>query len=184
MNRLFIGKLKEALISVLPVTLIVILLNLTPLVDFSSKEIAVFSFSAFLLILGIGLFNLGADLAMTPMGEYVGSGLTKSKKLGLLLSVCFALGLFITIAEPDLTVLASLVEDVINPPSLLIISVGLGVGLFLVIAVLKIVFKRQLASIFMFFYMLLFALTSLLIASIASYLSNLSTIDTAFTNLS
>ena len=137
MNRQFIGKLKEALISVLPVTLIVILLNLTPLVDFSSKEIAVFSFSAFLLILGIGLFNLGADLAMTPMGEYVGSGLTKSKKLGLLLSVCFALGLFITIAEPDLTVLASQVEDVINPPSLIIISVGLGVGLFLVIAVLK-----------------------------------------------
>ena len=163
MNRQFLNKLKEALISVLPVTLIVILLNLTPLVDFSSKEIIVFSISAFLLILGIGLFNLGADLAMTPMGEYVGSGLTKSRKLMLLIMVCFALGVFITVAEPDLTVLASQVKDVINPPTLLIVSVGIGVGIFLVIAVLKIVFKRQLASILMFFYMLLFALTSLLI---------------------
>lgn len=163
MNRQFLNKLKEALISVLPVTLIVILLNLTPLVDFSSKEIIVFSISAFLLILGIGLFNLGADLSMTPMGEYVGSGLTKSRKLMLLIVVCFALGVFITVAEPDLTVLASQVKDVINPPTLLIVSVGIGVGIFLVIAVLKIVFKRQLASILMFFYMLLFALTSLLI---------------------
>ena len=165
MNKQFINKIKEALISVLPVTLIVILLNLTPLVDFSNKEIIVFSLSAVLLILGIGLFNLGADLAMTPMGEYVGSGLTKSRRLNILLLVCFALGLFITIAEPDLTVLASQVKDIINPPSLLIISVGVGVGLFLLIAVLKIVFKRQLASILMFFYMLLFALTSILIVT-------------------
>ncbi len=165
MNKQFIIKLKEALISVLPVTFIVILLNLTPLVNFSEKEIIVFSISALLLILGIGLFNLGADLAMTPMGEYVGSGLTKSKKLNILLIVCFALGLFITIAEPDLTVLASQVKDVINPPALLIVSVGVGVGIFLVIAVLKIVFKRQLASILMFFYMFLFALTSLLIVT-------------------
>ena len=165
MNKQFINKIKEALISVLPVTIIVILLNLTPLVDFSNKEIIVFSLSAVLLILGIGLFNLGADLAMTPMGEYVGSGLTKSRRLNILLLVCFALGLFITIAEPDLTVLASQVKDIINPPSLLIISVGVGVGLFLLIAVLKIVFKRQLASILMFFYMLLFALTSILIVT-------------------
>ena len=104
MNRQLWIKLKEALVSVLPVTLIVILLNLTPLVNFSSKEMIVFSISAVLLIIGISLFNLGADLAMTPMGEHVGSGLTKSKNIIILLSVCFALGLLITIAEPDLTV--------------------------------------------------------------------------------
>ena len=157
MNKQLLVKIKEALISVLPVTLIVIILNFTPMVNFTSKEIIVFSICAVLLILGIGLFNLGADLAMTPMGEQVGVGLTKSKRMSILLIVCFALGLLITIAEPDLTVLASQVEDFFNiNPTLLIVFVGLGVGLFLVIAVLKIVFKRQLASLLMFFYMFLF----------------------------
>lgn len=162
MRMQLLHKIKEALISVLPVTLIVVLLNFTPLVSFSSKEIVVFIISALLLILGIGLFSLGADLAMTPMGTHVGSGLTKSKSLKLLVIVSFALGLFITIAEPDLTVLANQVADVINP-TLLIVAVGVGVGIFLVISVLKIIFKRQLASLLMFFYMFLFALTCLVI---------------------
>lgn len=164
MNKQFLIKIKEALVSVLPVTLIVILLNLTPLVNFTNKEIIVFIISSVLLVLGIGLFNLGADLAMTPMGEYIGAGLTKSKKLMLLIVVCFILGLLITIAEPDLTVLASQVKDVINP-TMLIIFVGLGVAMFLVIAILKIVFKKQLSSILMFFYMLLFALSAILITT-------------------
>lgn len=163
-NKQLLIKIGEALISVLPVTLIVILLNFTPIVNLTNKEILVFSISALLLVFGIGLFNLGADLAMTPMGTHVGSGLTKTKSLKLLLIVCFALGFFITIAEPDLTVLASQVKDVINS-TLLIVFVGVGVGLFLLIAILKIVFKRQLASLLMFFYMLIFALASLLITS-------------------
>ena len=163
-NKQLLIKIGEALISVLPVTLIVILLNFTPIVNLTNKEILVFSISALLLVFGIGLFNLGADFAMTPMGTHVGSGLTKTKSLKLLLIVCFALGFFITIAEPDLTVLATQVKDVINS-TLLIVFVGVGVGLFLLIAILKIVFKRQLASLLMFFYMLIFALASLLITS-------------------
>lgn len=158
----FVLKLKESLVSVLPVTLIVILLNLTPLVNFSSKEIVVFIISAFLLILGIGLFNLGADMAMTPMGKYVGSGLTKSKKVFILIIACFLMGLLITVAEPDLTVLAGQVKDLITPTTL-IVFVGIGVGIFLVIAVVKIIFKVQLSSILMFCYLALFALTSILI---------------------
>lgn len=156
------GKIIEALISVLPVTLIVIILNLTPLVDFSAKEIGLFCGCAVLLLLGIGLFNLGADLAMTPMGKYVGEGLTKSRKLMLLISVCFIMGVLITVAEPDLTVLAHQVSNIINPTSL-IIFVGVGVGLFLVIAMLKIVYKVQLANILMLFYFLMFGLAALLL---------------------
>ena len=160
-NQFFI-KVKESLTSVLPITIIVVLLNLTPLVDFSTKEIIVFVISSALLILGIGLFTLGADLAMTPMGDYVGAGITKTKKFGLLILICFALGLLITIAEPDLTVLANQVKDVMNSTTL-IFAVGIGVALFLVFGVLKIMFKRQLASLLMFFYMLLFALSAILI---------------------
>jgi len=155
-------KLTEALISVLPVTAMVFLLNLTPLVSLSGKEMGIFLLSSLFLILGIGLFNLGADLAMTPMGEHIGSGLAKSKKLILLLGVCFAMGLLITVAEPDLSVLASQVEKAI-PPLLLILSVGVGVGVFLLIGVLKIVFHKPLSSLLIYFYMILFAITSLVV---------------------
>lgn len=155
-------KIGEALTSVLPVTAIVFLLNLTPLVNFSPKELTVFLISSVLLILGIALFNLGADLAMTPMGEHIGIGLTKTKKLSLLLIVCFAMGVLITVAEPDLTVLATQVKDIINP-TVLTVSVGVGVGIFLLLSVLKIVFRKQLSTLLMFFYMLLFSLTSLVV---------------------
>ncbi len=153
MKELLHSKIKESLISVLPVTLIVIILNFTPLINLSVNEIVVFSVSALFLILGIGFFTLGADVAMTPMGEYVGSGLTKSKNLNLLLVICFALGFLITVAEPDLSVLASQIGS-----NLIIIFVGLGVGLFLIISILKIVFKKDLASLLIYFYMVLFAL--------------------------
>lgn len=153
-------KIMEALTSVLPVTLIVVLLNLTPLVNFTGQEIGVFLISSVFLILGISLFNLGADLAMTPMGEHIGAGLSKSQKLAMLLLVCFLMGFLITIAEPDLSVLATQVADVIDG-TLLIVAVGVGVGIFLLLAVLKIVFKKQLSSMLLFFYMILFALAAL-----------------------
>lgn len=156
-------KIKEALVSVLPVAAIVCLLNLTPLVHFTGLEIGVFLVSAVFLILGIGLFSMGADMAMTPMGEHTGAGLTKSKKLLLLISVCFLMGLLITIAEPDLTVLANQVKDVVNE-TLLIVAVGVGVGIFLVLSVIKMVFHKPLSSMLLYFYMILFALASLVIA--------------------
>ena len=162
MIRILSLKLKEALTSVLPVTAIVLLLNLTPLVHLTGQEVLVFSVSAVMLILGMGLFNLGADMAMTPMGEQVGAGLSKSRSLGLLLAVCFVMGVFITVAEPDLSVLATQVAEVMNG-TLMIVTVGIGVGLFLVLAILKIVFRKSLASMLMFFYMLLFALASLVV---------------------
>ena len=118
MRQQLITKIKESLFSVLPITIIVVLLDLTPLVDFTNKEIIVFIISAILLIIGISFFNLGADLAMTPMGKYVGSGLTKSKKILILIFISFLMGFFITVAEPDLTVLASQVKEVMNPTML------------------------------------------------------------------
>ncbi len=148
--------------SVLPVTVIVFILNLTPLVSLSATELAVFLISSLFLILGIGLFSLGADLAMTPMGDHVGAGLTKSRSIGLLLSVCFLMGLLITVAEPDLSVLAAQVKEVING-TVLVLSVGVGVGIFLLLSVLKIVFKKSLSQMLLFFYMLLFAIAAVVI---------------------
>ena len=162
MLKSLLTKLKESTVSVLPVALIVLALNFTPLVDFSATESLVFAFSALALILGIALFNLGADIAMTPMGEQIGSGLSKMGKFKTLLVICFVMGVFITIAEPDLSVLASQVKDVINGTTLTL-AIAVGVGLFLVLGVLKIVFRVSLSHMLTFFYMLLFALVSIVI---------------------
>lgn len=157
-------KIVEALVSAMPITAIVYVLALTPFFAFSARELISFSIGAVFLIFGIGLFNLGADLAMTPMGTQVGSGLSRQKKLSLLLGVCFVLGMLITIAEPDLQVLANQVSAVMNG-NFLIYTVGLGVGAFLVVAVLKIVFRKSLSHLLMLFYMLLFALALLLVVN-------------------
>ena len=91
------------------------------------------------------------------MGTNVGAGLSRQRKLGMLLGVSFVLGMLITIAEPDLQVLAKQVSAVMNG-TVLIYAVGAGVGAFLVISVLRIVFQKSLSHILMLFYMLLFAL--------------------------
>ena len=161
-KRALLEKLKEALVSVLPVTVIVFLVSLTPAVSFSLKEYLVFAVSALLMIAGIGLFNLGADLAMTPMGEHVGEGLTKSKRIGILLSVSLVMGILITIAEPDLSVLAGQVSAVIVP-GVLITAVGAGVGLFLLLAAIKIILRYNLNALLFFFYMVLFMLSAVML---------------------
>ena len=155
------SKIKEALISALPITLIVYAVSLLPWFNFTADELVVFTVSAVMLAAGIGLFNMGADLAMTPMGTHVGAGLSKQRKLWLLLSVSFVLGLLITVAEPDLQVLAGMVKEVING-TLLTYTVGFGVGGFLLLAILRIIFPRKLSSLLMLFYMLLFALALML----------------------
>ena len=160
--KIVLEKLKESMISVLPIAAIVIILSLTPIVSISTQEIILFAICTVLMILGIALFNVGADLSMTPMGEYIGSALVRSKKLSLLIFVCFLMGFLVTVAEPDLAVLASQLKEAVDS-KLLLIFVGVGVGLFLVAAVLKIVFRQDLPSLYLFFYLLMFAVTALVI---------------------
>ncbi len=162
MIKAFFLKLRESIISVLPIVAIVLGCSAFSLIHLTVSEITVFLISSLFLILGIALFNLGANLSMTPMGEYMGSGLVKTRNLKLLLAVSFLMGLFITIAEPDLSVLANQVGAVMNG-TVLIIVVGIGVGLFLLFAVLKIIYKQNLSALLMLFYMLMFAVSSILI---------------------
>ena len=171
MLRSLLSKLKESMFSVLPVVALVLILCFVQFVNpqaseelLSGKEILVFVVSALLLIVGIGLFSLGADFAMSPMGEYIGSGLTKSKKPWLLLIVSFVMGVLITVAEPDLSVLAEQIETMVNP-TVLIVVVGVGVGMFLLLGVLKILFKKNLSAMLIFFYLVIFALIALLVVN-------------------
>ena len=157
-------KIVEALLSTLPITAIVYVLAMTPWFYFTVTELIAFTVGAVLLVVGIGLFSLGADVAMTPMGAHVGAGLSRQKKLSLLLIVCFVLGMLITIAEPDLQVLAKQVSAVMNG-TVLVYAVGIGVGAFLIVAILRIVFRHQLSNIMMLFYMLLFAMALMLVVN-------------------
>ncbi|MCR5462731.1 MAG: DUF1538 domain-containing protein [bacterium] len=164
MLKVLLSKLKESTMSVLPVTLIVLILSFTPLARLSGKEQLVFGVCAVFLILGISLFSLGVDFSMSDMGEQVGSSLVKTKKILIILLVAFIMGLLITIAEPDLSVLAGQIKGVFNGnPWVLIISIAIGVGLFLLLAVLKMITKTNLSMMLLFFYMAMFAVAALLI---------------------
>lgn len=157
-------KLKESAMSVLPISLLVIILNFTPLVNLTNPEIITFSVSSLFLILGISLFNLGADIAMSEMGKDIGSALIETKKLPLIFIVLFILGFLITYAEPDLSALGTQLENAISP-QLLIITISLGVGIFLVIGTAKIIFKKELNLLLMYSYGLLFGMAILVIVS-------------------
>lgn len=146
----------------LPVTAIVAAMYFLPFVHLSLTELFAFLVSAVLLVVGIGLFNLGADLAMSPMGHHIGTGLSRSGKPLLLLAVCFIMGVMITVAEPDLSVLAEHVSDMVKD-RVLIVVVGLGVGLFLMLSVIRTVRNRPLPQYLMFFYLALFALVAVLL---------------------
>lgn len=146
-------KFKESIASVLPVTMIVFLLCffLTPV---PVGMLMAFVMGAAMLIVGMTLFTLGTDLAMTPIGEHIGSSITKSRKLLLIVPISLLLGVIITMAEPDLQVLAEQVPGV--PNFTLIICVAAGVGVFLVIAVLRIIFGVKLKYLLIGFYALVF----------------------------
>ena len=154
-RTILVEKIKESLSSVLPVTAIVFLLLIT-VAPVSASILISFIIGTLLLIVGMGLFTLGAELSMMPMGQYVGSKMTKTKKLWLILLISLFVGVMITISEPDLTVLAEQISTISNMT--LIWSVAAGVGIMLVVAMLRIVFKIKLKYLLVFFYAIVFIL--------------------------
>ena len=153
MNEKLKEKIKESLSSVLPITVIVLLLSIT-LVPLEVGTLTLFLTGAVLLIVGIGLFQLGAEMAMTPLGQGVGSKLSKGKRI---FPITLIIGVLITIAEPDLQVLANQVASI--PNQVLIWTVAIGVGVFLAVAVLRIRFHISLRRLLAVCYILLFVLS-------------------------
>ena len=148
-------KISEALSSVLPVSGIILLL-IASIVPVTPAMMLAFLIGACMLIVGMGLFTLGAEMSMTPMGEYVGAKMTSSRKLWLLLSVSFFVGAMITISEPDLQVLAEQISSI--PNLTLIFSVALGVGIMLMVAMLRTLLRIRLKYLLLFFYAAVFVL--------------------------
>lgn len=156
MNKKLKEKMNESIQAVLPITAIVLLLSIF-VVPMETGTIALFLTGAFMLIIGMAFFQLGAEMSMTPLGEGVGSQIMKAKNLFILILVCFVMGVIITIAEPDLQVLANQVPSI--PNEVLIWTVAVGVGIFLVIAVLRILFHISLPMLLFILYALLFLLS-------------------------
>ena len=154
-KTILVEKIKESLSSVLPVTGIVMLLLIT-IAPVSAPILLSFLVGAVMLIFGMGLFTLGAEISMMPMGEYVGSKMTKSKKLWIIILISLFVGTMITMSEPDLTVLAGQISSI--PSMTLILSVAIGVGVMLVIAMLRIIFKIKLKYLLILFYAAVFIL--------------------------
>ncbi|MBR6528658.1 MAG: DUF1538 domain-containing protein [Firmicutes bacterium] len=150
-------KLREAATSVIPITAIVLILCFT-ITPISNSMLVSFSFGAAMLIVGMAFFTLGADTAMMPIGNKVGACITKSKKVWVIVLVSFLLGVIITISEPDLQVLANQVPTI--PNAVIIWSVALGVGVFLVIAMLRILIGIRLSWLLLGFYACAFLLAT------------------------
>ena len=150
-------KILESVSSVLPIFAVVLVLSVT-IAPFNAGVLVLFLFGAVFLIFGMALFTLGSGMSMTPLGEGIGTEMSKSKKIWIPMVLCFLLGTIITIAEPDLSVLAEQIPSI--PNMTLILSVAVGVGIFLSIAMLRIRIKMKLTRLFLIFYSAVFILAA------------------------
>ena len=152
MNVKLKEKIRESLSAVLPITGIVLMLSIF-LIPMELGSVVMFLTGALMLIIGMGFFQLGAEMAMTPLGEGVGVQISKMKKLLTVLLTGFLMGVIITVSEPDLQVLAGQVPSV--PNMVLIMTVAVGVGLFLALAIVRIRYKISLSMLLIVCYLAL-----------------------------
>lgn len=148
--------LKESFKSVFPIAAIVLLLSMT-ITPISSSETLLFLMGAVFLVFGMSLFTMGAEMSMQQLGSQIGVSVGKSGKVWLVAFIAFIIGIAITVSEPDLQILASQISDI--PQLFLILTVSVGVGLFLVIALLRIVFRVNLNVILVVFYIMALVMT-------------------------
>lgn len=155
MRHIF-ASIKESLTSVLPIAIIVLVLSVT-CVSLAAGVLVLFLFGTILLILGMSLFTVGSGMSMEPLGDGMGKSLNKKNKIIIPLVICFVLGFFITVSEPDLQVLAEQVPSISN--STLINFVGIGVGVFLSITFIRNRKNIPLRTLLLIFYGLIIGLS-------------------------
>ena len=149
-------KMRESISSVLPIALIVLCLVFT-IAPIRTDVMLAFALGCVMLVIGLGLFMFGSENSMTLIGNYIGARMTKSRNLWLILGISFLIGIIITVAEPDLSVLAGNVPHINS--NLLIFKVSVGVGFFLLLCILRIIFSIELRWLLIFFYGIIFILS-------------------------
>ena len=156
MNQKLKEKILESLSAVLPITGIVLLLSIL-LVPMDIGTMVMFIVGAIMLVVGMGFFQLGAEMSMTPLGEGIGVQISKTRHIPLIFLIGFSMGAIITISEPDLQVLAEQVPAI--PNLTLILTVAVGVGIFLAVAILRILFQINLSTILILLYIVLIGIS-------------------------
>ncbi len=159
MNPKLREKTLESLSAVLPITGIVLLISIF-LIPMELSRMVMFLVGAMMLIFGMGFFQLGAEIAMTPLGEGIGVQISKTKKIVFVVLIGFIMGAIITISEPDLQVLAQQVPSIDNQT--LIWTVAVGVGIFLALAIVRIRYGISLSALLIVLYALLIGVSFLI----------------------
>lgn len=157
MKKLFLEQLYSSVKAIFPITLIILGISI---VSFNGDLICLlpsFLIGAILLVVGMTFFNLGVDISMVEIGSKIGNNLTKKKPLLFILLASLVIGFVVTIAEPDLSVLASQVPSISN--DLLINLVGIGVGVFLLISVIRLIRQWNYSLLLAFFCIIAFLLS-------------------------
>ena len=166
MKNRYLKSLLSSSLSIAPMILLVCILSWTPIMDLTSSDYIMLCVGAVILILGLMLFQVGASTGLTKVGEYMGSSLSNQQKLFIIVIFAFALGTLITCAEPSILIVSKQVTIVAGNQALnavlLIGSIAVGVGVFVVIGVLRIMFHRSLKVWFLFFYLISFLLICLI----------------------
>lgn len=155
MKAIFLNKIKESIISILPISVVIAILSFIFVPNCGWSMLA-FGISTILLMIGICLFSMGNDLSLMKMGGYIGSHLSKTKKVALMLICSFIIGVIVTIAESDLSLLASQVPGINN--YVFIITVSVGVGFFLFLAALRILLNIKIKYVLAVAYSIIFIL--------------------------
>lgn len=156
-------KIKDVVISILPVTIIVLILNYT-ITPIGINMILRFVVGAILIALGLAVFLLGVDIGVQPIGSLMGSSLTRKKSLWMIILFGFILGFFINVAEPDLLVLARQVDRVTSgvlSQMNVVVVVSIGIGLLVSVGLARIVFKIPLNKLLTILYGVVFLLVIL-----------------------
>ncbi|HOE77738.1 MAG TPA: DUF1538 family protein, partial [Bacilli bacterium] len=158
MNKILLEKIKDSLQSILPMTIIILIMCL--IFGTKATDVGEFLVGAFMLIIGLILFTLGASGSMMPLAENIGSYITRKRKLWFLILIGFLIGFMITVSEPAILVLAEQFNK--DSPLIFILIVAFGVGIFVVVALLRIIFQIKLTYIFIGFYFLIFIIAVVL----------------------
>lgn len=158
--NVLLDKLKEVLYSVLPITIIVLIMNFT-IVPLEASMILRFILGALLIVIGLTIFLFGVDIGISPMGNLVGASLAKANKIWIIIVGALTLGFFVSVAEPDLHILASQVADVTSgmiSKTLIVVVVSIGIAVLLALGLIRIVYNVPLYLLLFVLYLLIFVL--------------------------
>ena len=155
--KLFLEKLKDSCIAVVPIVVIITLLGFF-VANIDTMTMVKFFICTIIIIFGLTIFSIGIERSMIKIGDYIGSATSKTNNIFIMAIISLLVGFLFTIAEPDLAVLASQFPG-LSSSMVLILVVSVGVGIFLALAVLRIIFKIKLSIILAVSYLVIIVLS-------------------------